>query len=109
MKLMVSHAEKHLGRSGDRPLEGRYDKMQVPPDDRRQKTFTGHLSIYYDAIIASIRDAESILIFGPGEAKDQLRKRLEGAKLGARIVGVEAVDRMTHPQIAARVRRQFAE
>ena len=36
-----------------------------------------HLNIYYDAVIACIREAESILIFGPGEAKGELKERLE--------------------------------
>jgi len=59
----------------------------------------GHLNIYYDAVIAGIRDAEAILIFGPGEAKGDLKKRLERDKLGGRIVGIETVDKMTDRQI----------
>jgi stalled ribosome rescue protein Dom34 len=45
-------------------------------DDSYQRKFTGHLHIYYDAVIASISNAESILIFGPGEAKGDLKKHL---------------------------------
>jgi len=70
---------------------------------------TEHLNIYYDAVIASIGDAESILIFGPGEAKGELNKRLKRNKLGGRIAGVETVDKMTDRQIAAKVRQRFAE
>jgi hypothetical protein len=109
MRLMVSGVEKHLSRTGDRPLEGAYGRRRMVPDDRRQEALTGHLNIYYDAVIAAVRGAESILIFGPGEARDELRKRLERDKLGPRIVAVEAADRMTKPQIAAKVRRQFAQ
>jgi hypothetical protein len=79
----------------------------VPADDSRQKAFTGHLNIYYDAVIAAMRDAESILIFGPGEAKGELRKRLERNNLDGRIVAVETVDKMTDRQIAAKVRQHF--
>ena len=68
---------------------------------------TGHLNIYYDPVIASIRDAESILIFGPGDAKDELKKRLKKNKLGGRIVGSETVDKMTDRQIASKVRKYF--
>ena len=89
IRLIISKVEKHLSRSGDSPLEGPHERQQVPADDSRQKTFTGHLNIFYDAVIGSIRDAESILIFGPGEAKGELKKRLERYKLGGRIVGVE--------------------
>jgi hypothetical protein len=79
----------------------------VPASDSRQKTFTGQLNIYYDAVIASIRDAEAILIFGPGEAKGELKKRLERDNLGGRIVGIETADKMTDRQIAAKVREYF--
>ena len=106
-RLIISKAEKQLRRSGDSPLKGRYETLQVPADDSRQKTFSGHLNIYYDAVIAAMRDAESILIFGPGEAKGELRKRIERNNLGGRIVAVETVDKMTDRQIAAKVRQHF--
>ena len=109
MKQIVSDVEKQLRRSGDSPLEGNYESSQVPADDRRQRAFTGQLNTYYDEVIAYIRDAESILIFGPGEAKDELKKRLEGNNLGRRIVGIETVDKMTDNQIAAKIRQHFAE
>lgn len=109
MELVVSNVEKQLQRSGDSPLKGRYESHKVPADDSRQRTFTGHLNIYYGAVIACLRDAESVLIFGPGEAKGELKKRLEDSKLGGRIAGVETVDKMTDRQIAAKVRQYFAE
>jgi len=106
--LIISKVEKQLRRSGDSPLKGPYEPKQVPAEHSRQRTLTGHLNIYYDAVIASIRDAESILIFGPGEAKDELRTRLERNDLGSRIAGVETVDKMTDRQIAAKVRKHFS-
>ena len=101
--LVISAVEKQRRRSGDSPLKGPYEQQQVPADDRRQRTFTGHLNIYYDAVIACIGAAESILIFGPGEAKGELKKRLKRKNLGGRIAGVETVDKMTDRQIAAKV------
>jgi len=69
----------------------------------------GTLDMYYDGVIASIREAESILIFGPGEARGELKKRIEKGTLSGRIVGVETADKMTDQQIAAKVRRYFQE
>jgi hypothetical protein len=105
----ISGVEKELRRSGDSPLKGSYEPLQVPPDDRRQKAFAGHLDSYYDAVIASIGDAQSILIFGPVEAKGELVKRLERKNLGGRIASVETADRMTSGQISAKVRQHFAK
>ncbi len=107
--MIISKVERQLRRSGDSPLKGAYDEKQVPARDSRQRTFTAHLNIYYDAVIACIRDAESILIFGPGEAKGELKKRLKKDNSDGRIVGVETVDKMTDHQVAAKVRQRFAE
>ncbi|HEX3037063.1 MAG TPA: hypothetical protein VHT73_18415 [Thermodesulfobacteriota bacterium] len=104
--LIISKVEKQLRRSGDSPLKGPYER-EPPTDSSRQRTFMGRLNIYYDAVIACIRDAESILIFGPGEAKGELKKRLERNNLGGRIVGIETIDKMTDRQIAAKVRQHF--
>jgi hypothetical protein len=109
MGLTISKVEKQLRRSGDSPLKGRYESRQVPADDSREKKLTGQLNIYYDAVIASIRDADSILLFGPGEAKGELQERIEKSKLRGRIVAVETVDRMTDRQIAAKARQYFQE
>lgn len=106
--LIISKVEQQTRRSGDSPMKGPYESMKVPADDTRQRALTGHLSIYYDAVIASIRQAESILIFGPGEAKKELEERLIAQHLEGRIVGIETVDKMTDRQIAAKVREHFA-
>ena len=103
IRLIISKAEKQLRRSGDSPLKGPYETQRIPADDIHQRSLTGHRDIYYDAVIACIGDAESILIFGPGEAKGELKKRLEGKNLGGRIVGIETVDKMTD----IRSRRRF--
>lgn len=107
--LTISGVEKQLRRSGDSPMKAGPASREVPADDRRQRAFTAHLNVYYDAVIAGIGDAQSILIFGPGEAKGELKKRLTKNKLGERIAGVETVDKMTNSQIAAKVRDHFAE
>jgi hypothetical protein len=105
--LIISRVEKQSRRSGDSPLKGSYEPHHIQAEDTRQRIFTEHLNIYYDAIIASIRDAEGILIFGPGEAKGELKERLEKHSLGERIVGIETVDKMTDRQIAVKVRQYF--
>ena len=109
MGLVISTVQKQLRRSGDSPLKGPYEQQQVPADDSRQRTFTAHLNIYYVAVIACIGDAESILIFGPGEAKGELKQRLKRTKLDGRIADIQTVDKMTDRQIAANVRQHFAE
>ena len=107
IRLIISKTEKQLRRAGDSPLKGPYEAQQVPADDSRERKLTGHLNIYYDAVIAGIREADSLLIFGPGEAKGELTKRLERHHFSGRIVGSETADKMTQRQIAAKVRQYF--
>jgi molybdopterin converting factor small subunit len=105
---ILSEVEKQLRRAGDSPLEGDYEALQVPASDSRQRAYTGELNTYYDEVIAHIRDADSILIMGPGVAKHELQKRMEENRLGSKMVGVETVDNLTEPQIVAKVRQHFA-
>ena len=105
--LVRSNVEKQIQRAAGSRSGGPFESQTVPSDDRQQREFTGHLNIYYNEVVSCIRDAESILIFGPGEAKGELKKHLEHQKLGERIVGIETVDKMTDPQIAAKVRQHF--
>ena len=102
-----SNVEKQPGRFAGVRSTTPHEAQQVQADDRRERDFTGQLHRYYDVVIAAIRDAESILIFGPGEAKGELKKRLEHAKLGGHIIAMETVDKMTDGQIAAKVREYF--
>ena len=69
--------------------------------------FTEQLNKFYDEVIAHIRAAEAVLIFGPGEAKGELEKRIEHEGLKAHILAVETVDKMTDRQISAKVRERF--
>ena len=100
-KQIESGMEKHVRFSGGSRSE------QGGGEDQQDRQFTGHLNTYYDAVIAQLRDSESILLFGPGEAKGELEKRLANKGLGGRIVGIETVDKMTDRQIAAKVREHF--
>jgi hypothetical protein len=104
-----SEVETQPRRSGDSPLKGDYEALQVPADDSHQKFLTQNLNIYYDEVIDHLRDAKSIFIFGPSSAKNELKERLDGNNLSAKVVGTETSDSMTTPQIAAKVRQFFVE
>lgn len=100
VKEITSHMEKHVRFASGTSEDG-------SSEDVRDRQFGNHLNSYYDEVIAVIRDAYSIQIFGPGEAKGELEKRLESKGLKRLIVGVETVDKMTDRQIAAKVRERF--
>jgi hypothetical protein len=100
-------AEKQPGRFDGVRSTTPYESQKVQADGRQDIKFADQLNIYYDEVISVLRDAESILLFGPGEAKGELKKRLEDDRLAHLIQAVETVDQMTDGQIAAKVREYF--
>ena len=99
------HVRYHGAPHPKSPFSAQYQKG----DDQLDNKFTEQLNKFYEKIIAHIREADAVLIFGPGEAKLELEKRIVHAKVRAPIVGIETTDKMTQPQIAARVRTHFQE
>jgi hypothetical protein len=108
-KLIESNVEKQGGRFDGVRSKTPYESQLVPADDSREKSFNSHLTSYYDEVISCIRDQDAILIFGPGEAKGELKKRIEKIGLGERVVGIETIDKITDRQIAEKVRNYFKE
>jgi len=101
IKKIASNMEKHIRFTNGNGSE------QGSSEDVRDRQFGNHLNAYYDQVIAEIRGAESIQIFGPGEAKGELQKRLEHEGLKPHIVAIETVDKMSDRQISAKVRQHL--
>ncbi len=98
-----SNSEKQTRVAGGSRKDGLQQTESV-----RDNKFANNLGQFYDDVIAQIRDAALIQIFGPGEAKGELVKSLEAEGLKERIVGVETTDNMTDNQIMAKVRERFS-
>jgi hypothetical protein len=77
------------------------------PENIRDRRFWNHLGEYYDKIIAHIRGAAEIQIFGPETAKYELQKHLESNGLSEHIVSIEEAGKLTDLQIATRVQKRF--
>lgn len=60
---------------------------------------------HYRKVIHALLDAQSIFIFGPAQAKMELKSEiLKLETLSHRVVGTEAADTMTEDQLVARAR-----
>lgn len=87
-------------------------KSQDASDDATSEVmqpqqYRDRIDQFYDEIISTISDADSIWIFGPDEAKVELEDRFKHEGFGARIVGIKTIDKMTDQQIAEIVREHF--
>ncbi len=103
IKEITSNMEKHTRFTGGNA------SMDGSTEDVRDRQFGNHLNSFYEEVIAVIRGADSIRIFGPGEAKHELARRLEHDGMKDCILSVETVDKMTDHQVAAKVREQFSK
>lgn len=79
----------------------------IRADDQVQNETTEHLNKYYDEVISALQNTEAVLILGPGEAKGELKKRLEKSNHNAPEIEVETADKMTENQLVAKVREHF--
>ena len=98
-KTLESDVEAHPRYAGqqDGGGEKKYEERHSQDLDR-----------YYDEVIRQLTDADELLIFGPGEAKVELKKRLRRSKTHSeRTIGIETTDKLTDPQIVAKVREHF--
>jgi stalled ribosome rescue protein Dom34 len=68
------------------------------------------LDRYYDDVIDQLGKPDAVLLFGPGDAKLQLKARLGRSKVSVSsetIVAVESTDKLTDPQIVAKVKEHY--
>lgn len=107
----IQKIESGMGRRvryrGASTTKSPYSTQYQQGDDQLDNKFTEQLNKFYDEVITHVRAAEAVLIFGPGEAKGELEKRLEHAGLKQHILAIETVDKMTDRQIVAKVRKHF--
>jgi hypothetical protein len=101
-----SNIGKHVRFSSGRKSHSP-DSQGSTAEDVRDREFGDELRRFYEGVISFLKSADAIWIFGPGEAKVELKSQLEHDDLGEKIVGNETVDKMTNPQIAAKVRDYF--
>jgi hypothetical protein len=107
IKHIISNNGKHIRYSGSSHSKTPEGLKEVTSEDQRDRKFGNDLNLFYDEIIACIREADSIQIFGPGEAKGELEKRIEKEGLKAHILAIETIDKMTDHQVSAKVRENF--
>jgi len=91
---------------------GSHPRYSGPQDAGGEKKYEErhgqHLDQYYDDVISRLGQPEAVLILGPGEAKLQLKERLSRSRaLAERVVEIETTDKLTEPQIVAKVKEHY--
>lgn len=93
--------------SGGTQLGGKLNQ-KADVELHHNERFRLQLSKYYQQVMSALRNADSILIMGPGKAKIELEKTIKKNKnMQKRILKVETADKMTKNQMIAYVRKFY--
>jgi stalled ribosome rescue protein Dom34 len=107
VEVIPSRIEPPAHYSGGTQLGGKLNQkgdVELHHNDR----FRLQLNKYYREVISVLKDADSILIMGPGQAKIELEKAIRKNKsMQNRILRVEAADKMTKNQMIAHVKKVY--
>jgi hypothetical protein len=105
---MESEVESHYRLSGGSRSSTPYGPEDVVSDKKPDERRKHQLHRYYRNVIAVLRDADSIFVLGPGEARVELEKEIRRVKrMAPKLAAVRRVDKMTDRQVAAQVREFF--
>lgn len=103
-----SDTEHHHRSTHGAPAPSKYG-TQYDADERKRHEQEQHtLNRYYRNVTDAVKEAETIFVMGPGEAKKHLAKILKKSNGAAeRNVKVESADRMPDKQVVLKVREAF--
>lgn len=110
VQTILSGVGRHVRLSGGARSRTPYGPQDIVTDGQRDARYRKHLVEFYRSLIERFGDAEGVYLFGPGEAKNELRGEIEKVKrFRGFIAGVETTDKMTDRQISAAVQSFFRE
>ena len=108
-ETIQSNMKKHVRASGGSRSSTPFGPQDILAEDRIDRNFRQHLDQYYEEVLQALAGVGSMLIMGPGEAKEEFRKHLQ--KKGHKplpTIAVETTDKMTEAQIIAKVKQHFS-
>jgi hypothetical protein len=106
---MASGVEKRVRTAGgSRTAKVPWGPQQTVAESKLEARHQRQLSLFYNRLLAQVRDAQRIFVMGPGETKDGFVKTIEkDPTVSRKLAGVETRDKMTPRQAAAKVKAFF--
>jgi len=107
VEVIPSNLEPRIHFSGGTRIGGKYTQS-VDSELRHNDRYNNQLSKYYENVISTIQNADSIFIMGPGEAKLELERAIRKRKaMIKKLLKIETADKMTKKQMIAYVKEFF--
>lgn len=88
--------------------EHRYTRNDFVAEKTLERKSEMERNEMYDAVIKRIDSVRSVWVLGPGEAKDEFVRHLKSRRVQGLEIEVSTSDKMTEPQLVAKVQKHFA-
>jgi hypothetical protein len=109
IKTIKSNVDKQSHDNTELSSSAPFDKHKATKADIQNGIYAESIEKFYGKVYSGVKNAESVLIFGPDEAKVELKAYIEKRCIGKLVVGIETVDRMSDRQIIAKVSKYFKD
>lgn len=103
LSVVESGIEGRPHPAGGSPSKTPYGPQDAVAEDKLERRYKRQLGLYYDKVTTSVRDAASLYILGPGEAKIEFKKHITKKAPDCHISAVETADKMTPNQLKEKV------
>jgi ribosomal protein S11 len=106
--VIKSNVKGHFRMKGGARSSTPYGPQDIASEKSVDAKYKKHLHQYFQKIAELVKRGDKIMIFGPGEAKNELKREMLRIKtFSKKIVSVEPEDKMTERQIIAKVKNFF--
>jgi len=108
-KTIYSDIETHERIPGESKQFGRFGDQFLSDEKDKKNKINDLTTKYLNAVIASISDANEIMIFGPAQTKIKLKKLLlKNPTISSKLKEIKSADQMTENQKVAFVKNFYS-
>jgi hypothetical protein len=108
IEKVKSDVESRIRIPGEEKVSARFGQSYLDDQEKKQKRQRNQREKYFKEIIKLLSDVDYLYILGPGLAKEGLNNAIENdTSLKLKVILSEAADRLTRPQLIARVEDFF--
>lgn len=107
---LKSGVESRIRYPGEGKVSARFGQSYLDDQEKKQHRQRNQREKFFKKIAGLIHDDDFIYLFGPGMAKEGLNNYIEQEPgIKAKVVDIEAADKLTKKQVVLKVQNYFAD
>jgi hypothetical protein len=109
IEKFVSDVESRVRYAGEKKPYTQFETTYSNDEGRKQRRQKHERERHFETLINAVYDADYIYLFGPGQAKEELRNTIEkDHSIHAKLIGVETAGRLTQNQMIEEVKKYYS-